>query len=97
MLSSPQCDLCGRTEKYMAEFDPDYTAKFYGAYGHIERERLEATPYGRLQASIHADVIERYVRRVTGFLTPSVCADISGLSMFSDDNFDAVICYYRRG
>ena len=43
MLSSPQCDLCGRTEKYMAEFDPDYTAKFYGAYGDIEWERLEAT------------------------------------------------------
>ena len=48
MLSSPQCDLCGRTEKYMAEFDPDYTAKFYGAYGHIEWERLEATLCSRL-------------------------------------------------
>ena len=81
----------------MAEFDPDYTAKFYGAYGDIERERLEATPYGRLQASIHADVIERDVQLGDRILDAFVRAYVSGLSMFSDDNFDAVICYYRRG
>ena len=40
----------------------DYTAKFYDVYGDLEWERLEATPYGRLQATIHAEFIERYVR-----------------------------------
>ena len=46
----------------MAAFDSDYTAKFYDAYGDLEWDRLEVTPYGRLQAKIHADFIERYVR-----------------------------------
>ncbi len=62
MLSSPLRDPCGNTEQYMAEFDSDYTARFYDVYGDIEWERLEATPYGRLQATIHADFIKRYVR-----------------------------------
>ena len=46
----------------MAKFDSDYTARFYDVYGDIEWERLEATPYGRLQATIHADFIKRFVR-----------------------------------
>ena len=45
----------------MADFDSDYTAKFYDVYGDLEWERLEATPYGRLQATIHAGFMERYV------------------------------------
>ena len=45
----------------MAEFDSGYTARFYDTYGDLEWERLEATPYGRLQATIHADFIQRYV------------------------------------
>ena len=62
MLSSPMRDPCGNTEQYMAKFDSDYTAKFYDVYGDLEWERLEATPYGRLQATIHAEFIERYMR-----------------------------------
>ena len=122
----------------MAEFDSDYTGKFYDVYGDLEWERLEATPYGRLQATIHADFIERYVRlgdrvldagcgpgRFTGAarlgatvtaldvserqlelakekvdeakmldrVDAFVRADISDLSMFSEDYFDLVICY----
>ena len=46
----------------MAEFDSRYTARFYDVYGDLEWERLEATPYGRLQAMIHADFIKKYVR-----------------------------------
>ena len=46
----------------MVEFDSDYTARFYDVYGGLEWGRLEATPYGRLQATIHADFIERYVQ-----------------------------------
>ena len=46
----------------MTEFDSGYTARFYDAYGDLEWERLEATPYGRLQATIHADFIAKYVR-----------------------------------
>ena len=45
----------------MAEFDSDYTARFYDAYGDLVWERLEATPYGRLQVTIHADFIEKYL------------------------------------
>ena len=118
----------------MAEFDPNYTARFYDAYGDLEWERLEATPYGRLQATIHADFIGRYVRlgdrvldagcgpgrfttvaaqlgapvtaldvserqlelaeervveaKMLNRVDPFVRADISELSMFSDDHFD---------
>lgn len=139
MLCSSSYDYRGKREKYMAAFDSDYTAKFYDAYGDLEWDRLEVTPYGRLQATMHADFIERYVRsgdrvldagcgpgrftaivaqlgatvtaldvserqlelakekvgeanmpdRVDAFL----CADISNLSMFADEYFNAVICY----
>ena len=43
----------------MAKYVSGYTARFYDIYGDLEWERLEATPYGRLQATIHADFIER--------------------------------------
>ena len=46
----------------MSTYDPDYTSKFYDAYGRLEWDRLEATAYGRLQAIIHTDFIRRYVR-----------------------------------
>ena len=47
----------------MDMYDADYASKFYDAYGSLEWDRLEATPYGQLQAIIHADFIERYVRQ----------------------------------
>ena len=62
MLSSPLSDLVCNSEMHMAEHDSNYTAKFYDVYGDIEQERLEATPYGRLQATIHVDFIKEYVR-----------------------------------
>jgi SAM-dependent methyltransferase len=43
-------------------YDPKYTKDFYNAYGSFEWERLEATPYGRLQAIIHEDFIKRYIK-----------------------------------
>ena len=46
----------------MAEYDSDYSAGFHDVCGDIEWERLEATPYGRLQATLRVDFIERYVR-----------------------------------
>jgi len=46
----------------MSIYDADYAGKFYDAYGMLEWDRLEATPYGRLQAIIHSEFIERYVR-----------------------------------
>ena len=62
MLSYPLCDPVCKAEHYMTEFDSGYTARFYDVYSDLEWERLEATPYGRLQATIHADFIERFVR-----------------------------------
>ena len=57
----------------MSTYDADYTKRFYNAYGRHEWDRLEVTAYGRLQAIIHTDFIERYVRvEVTEFLTPDV-------------------------
>ena len=47
----------------MSTYDADYTKRFYNAYGRHEWDRLEVTAYGRLQAIIHTDFIERYVRR----------------------------------
>jgi len=44
-------------------YDPAYTKKFYNAYGDFEWARLEATPFGRLQAIIHEDFILRYLKR----------------------------------
>ena len=46
----------------MSIYDPNYTRKFYDAYGSHEWGRLEVTAYGRLQAIIHTDFIGRYVR-----------------------------------
>ena len=45
-----------------AMYDPRYTKAFYDAYGLAEWSRLEATAYGRLQAIIHTDFLERYLR-----------------------------------
>ena len=47
----------------MSIYDAEYAGKFYDAYGTLEWDRLEATPYGRLQAIIHSEFIERYVCR----------------------------------
>lgn len=44
-------------------YEAEKTQRFYDAYAGLEWSRLEATAYGRLQAIIHTDVIERYVRR----------------------------------
>jgi SAM-dependent methyltransferase len=44
-------------------YDPEYTKNFYNAYGTLEWSRLEATAYGRLQATIHSDFIERYIKK----------------------------------
>jgi ubiquinone/menaquinone biosynthesis C-methylase UbiE len=38
------------------------TAEFYDAYGEREWERLDARPYGRLQAILHTDFLREYVR-----------------------------------
>ncbi|MCY3543333.1 MAG: hypothetical protein OXH22_04740 [Chloroflexi bacterium] len=46
----------------MAEYDSGYTARFYDVYGVLGWERLEGTPYGRLQATTNADFIERFVK-----------------------------------
>jgi SAM-dependent methyltransferase len=43
-------------------YDAKYTRDFYNAYGAFEWSRLEATPYGRLQAIIHEDFIKRYIK-----------------------------------
>ena len=43
----------------MSKYDSDYAGEFYDAYGSLEWDRLETTPYGRLQAIIHSDFIER--------------------------------------
>jgi ubiquinone/menaquinone biosynthesis C-methylase UbiE len=43
-------------------YDPKYTKSFYNAYGEFEWARLEATPFGRLQAIIHEDFILRYLK-----------------------------------
>jgi SAM-dependent methyltransferase len=43
-------------------YDPEYTKQFYNAYGEFEWVRLEATPFGRLQAIIHEDFILRYLK-----------------------------------
>ena len=42
-------------------YDPDYTKTFYDAYVQAEWSRLEETAYGRLQALIHADFLQRYI------------------------------------
>lgn len=42
-------------------YDRDYTKTFYDAYVQAEWSRLEATAYGRLQALIHTDFIQRYI------------------------------------
>jgi ubiquinone/menaquinone biosynthesis C-methylase UbiE len=43
-------------------YDPKVTKEFYNAYGDFEWSRLEATPFGRLQAIIHEDFILRYLK-----------------------------------
>jgi SAM-dependent methyltransferase len=43
-------------------YNPKYTKTFYNAYGDAEWARLEATPYGRLQAIIHEDFVLRYLK-----------------------------------
>ena len=44
-------------------YEPEKTQQFYDAYAGLEWSRLEATAYGRLQAIIHTDFLERHVRR----------------------------------
>jgi SAM-dependent methyltransferase len=44
-------------------YDPEYVRAFYDAYGAYEWQRLEASAYGRLQAIIHGDFLDQYVRR----------------------------------
>ena len=44
-------------------YDPEYTSRFYDAYGSLEWDRLEAKAYGRLQAIIHADFIGRHIHK----------------------------------
>jgi 2-polyprenyl-3-methyl-5-hydroxy-6-metoxy-1,4-benzoquinol methylase len=44
-------------------YDAKYTRDFYNAYGALEWARLEATPYGRLQAIIHENFINRYIKK----------------------------------
>jgi ubiquinone/menaquinone biosynthesis C-methylase UbiE len=43
-------------------YDAEYTRKFYNAYGNTEWLRLERSPHGRLQAIIHNDFLERYIK-----------------------------------
>jgi SAM-dependent methyltransferase len=43
-------------------YNAEYTRTFYNAYGDFEWQRLEATPYGRLQAIIHEDFLLRYLK-----------------------------------
>jgi SAM-dependent methyltransferase len=43
-------------------YDAEYTRAFYNAYAEAEWSRLEASPYGRLQAIIHEDFILRHIK-----------------------------------
>ena len=43
-------------------YDSKYTKDFYNAYGEAEWDRLETGAYGRLQAIIHADFLQRYLK-----------------------------------
>lgn len=43
-------------------YDAEYTRKFYNAYGDREWERLERSPYHRLEAIIHHDFLQRYLK-----------------------------------
>ena len=42
-------------------YDPEYTRKFYNAYGDAEWSRLERSAYGQVEAIIHNDFVTRYV------------------------------------
>ena len=42
-------------------YNAEYTRKFYNAYAGAEWQRLEATPYGRLQHIIHEDILKKYL------------------------------------
>lgn len=43
-------------------YDAEYVKNFYDSYGNHEWSRLEATPYARLQAIIHEEFIQRYIK-----------------------------------
>jgi SAM-dependent methyltransferase len=43
-------------------YNPQYTKIFYNACGEAEWERLEKTAYGRLQAIIHTEFLQRYTK-----------------------------------
>lgn len=42
-------------------YDPAGIIAFYDAYGALEWERLQTAPYGRVEAVLHADLIEEHV------------------------------------
>lgn len=44
-------------------YEAEKTQQFYDEYAGFEWSRLEETAYGRLQAIIHADFLDRHVRR----------------------------------
>jgi SAM-dependent methyltransferase len=44
-------------------YNPQYTRAFYNACGEAEWERLERSAYGRLQAVIHTDFLQRYIQQ----------------------------------
>jgi SAM-dependent methyltransferase len=44
-------------------YNPEYTRRFYNAYGEHEWNRLSDNAYGRLQAVIHIDFLKRYVHQ----------------------------------
>jgi ubiquinone/menaquinone biosynthesis C-methylase UbiE len=43
-------------------YNPQYTRAFYNACAEAEWERLERSAYGRLQAIIHTDFLQRYIK-----------------------------------
>src|SRR3990170_4114812 len=51
-----------RTWYSLCMYERKRACEFYDTYGAWEWSRLEATPYGRLQATMHNDFIHAYFR-----------------------------------